>query len=86
MRIHIECYRRDRIAHGDGWSGTDNKKGNPISEISFLDSGSFARTHKLEFVVQLIVNSYRIDTVLCANNVSIKISTYESPESSLCDP
>jgi hypothetical protein len=36
-----------------------NKKGNPISEISFLDSGLFARTHKLEFVVQLIISSYR---------------------------
>nr|DAH95427.1 MAG TPA: hypothetical protein [Caudoviricetes sp.] len=40
----------------------------------------------LEFVVQLTVSSYRIDTVLCANNVSIKISIYESPESSLYDP
>ena len=86
MRIRIECYRQDRIAHGDGWSGAANKKGNPISEISFFDSGSFARTHKLEFVVQLIVSSYRIDTVLCDNNVTIKISTYELPESSLCEP
>ena len=52
MRIRIECYHRDRIAHGDGWSGADNKKGNPISEISFFDSGSFARTQVLELVVQ----------------------------------
>ena len=52
MRIRIECCRQDRIAHDDGWSEAGNKKGNPISEISFLDSGLFARTHKLEFVVQ----------------------------------
>lgn len=77
MRICIECHRRDRITHGDGWSGADNKKGNPISEISFFDSDSFARTHKLEFVVQLIISSYRIDTAWCANNVTIKISIYE---------
>mgnify|MGYP003244440812 CR=1 FL=1 len=43
--------RYSRIVHL-AKRGTGNKKGNPISEISFLDSGLFARTHKLEFVVQ----------------------------------
>ena len=68
MRIRIECYHRDRIAHGDGWSEAGNKKGNPISEISFFDSGLFARTHKLEFVVQ--GNSPRIFFVIYAFSIS----------------
>ena len=48
--------------------GAGNKKGNPISEISFLDSGLFARTHKLEFVVQ--GNSPRIFFVIYAFSIS----------------
>ena len=43
--------RYSRIVHL-AKRGAGNKKGNPISEISFFDSGLFARTHKLEFVVQ----------------------------------
>ena len=46
----------------------DNKKGNPISEISFFDSDSFARTHKLEFVVQ--GNSPGVFFVIYAFSVS----------------
>ena len=51
FEMTIRGKRHSRIMHL-AKRKAGNKKGNPISEISFFDSGLFARTHKLEFVVQ----------------------------------